>query len=42
MRPKLKAQVIYQLICGHSEEAAAADQMDDVKQTIDYMYLVDQ
>lgn len=41
MRPKLKAQVIYQLICGHSEEAAA-DQMSDVKQTIDYMYLVDQ
>lgn len=40
MRPKLKAQVIYQLICGHSEEAA--DQMNDVKQTIDYMYLVDQ
>lgn len=41
MRPKLKAQVKYQLICGHIEEAAA-DQMNDVKQTIDYMYLVDQ
>lgn len=41
MRPKFKAQVIYQLICGLSEEAAA-DQMNDVKQTIDYMYLVDQ